>query len=315
MGWDIVATNMLGPQDKGLVVASGHFSDRFIACFNQFKSNITVIDAPIPGTRPCNKAIEKALSDAVKAGKPYKLITITGVDTSTAVLADLKNLCDITRATSPNTLIVVDAVCSAAGEELRMDDWGIDFVHTASQKAIGVPAGLSIMIASQKWMAHMLPKEQIPGYFLNLHNWFPIMRDYEARKPCYFATPATNHIGALRVGLDQMLATPGGMDGYFKQHRDTKTMIHSKLAESGLTLLTESSEISSNLLSCIRYPKGKGAADVIPQMKAAGWIIAAGLHPKCAAEYFRIGHMGYSTTKRVNYLNDLLASLKIIVSK
>ena len=55
------------------------------------------------------------------------------------MLADLKALCDITRAVSPETLIVVDAVCSAAGEELRMDEWGIDFVMTGSQKAFGVP--------------------------------------------------------------------------------------------------------------------------------------------------------------------------------
>ena len=314
MGWDIVATNMVG-KEKCLVVASGHFSDRFIWCFEQFKTDITIIDAPRPGARPCNQEIEKALSDAVKNGKPYKVITVTGVDTSTAVLADTKKICEIVKAVSPSTLIVVDAVCSAAGEELRMDEWGVDFVHTASQKAIGVPAGLGIMIASQRCMDQLVPKDEIPGYFLNLHHWLPIMQSYEARKPSYFATPATNTIGALRVGLDQVLATPGGMDGYFEQHRKAKAMVHSKLHDMGLELLTESPDIASNLLSCVKYPEGKQLADVIPAMKEAGWIVAAGLHPKCASRYFRIGHMGYSTTGRVTYLEDLLASLKTIVSK
>jgi len=31
-----------------------------------------------------------------------------------------------------------------------MDDWGIDVVLTASQKGLGTPPGLSILIASQK---------------------------------------------------------------------------------------------------------------------------------------------------------------------
>eukprot|EP00285_Hemiselmis_virescens_P014779 CAMPEP_0173400942 /NCGR_PEP_ID=MMETSP1356-20130122/49487_1 /TAXON_ID=77927 ORGANISM="Hemiselmis virescens, Strain PCC157" /NCGR_SAMPLE_ID=MMETSP1356 /ASSEMBLY_ACC=CAM_ASM_000847 /LENGTH=418 /DNA_ID=CAMNT_0014360977 /DNA_START=55 /DNA_END=1311 /DNA_ORIENTATION=- len=315
LGWDAVACNFLQPGERGLVLASGHFSDRFIDCFVQYQCDITIIDAPTPGARPDNDAVEKALSDAVKEGKPYKLITITGVDTSTAVLADLKKLCQITQAVSPKTLIVVDAVCSAIGEELRMDEWGIDFVHTASQKAIGVPAGLAIMIASQRAMASLPPKHKIPNSFANLQNWLPIMQNYEARKPSYFATPATNTIGALRVGYDQILATPGGIEGYFKQHRDAQKMVHDAIHGMGLKLLTASPDIASNLLSCVRYPEGKTAPDVLPEMKKKGWIIAAGLHPKCAAEYFRIGHMAYSTSGRVDYLPRLLADLKTVLGR
>mmetsp|Transcript_16091 Transcript_16091/g.37186 ORF Transcript_16091/g.37186 Transcript_16091/m.37186 type:complete len:418 (-) Transcript_16091:107-1360(-) len=315
MGWDAVATNLLMPGEKGLVLSSGHFSDRFIDCFVQYKCDITIIDAPRPGTRPCNIEVEKALSEAVKAGKPYKIITITGVDTSTAVLADLQKLCEITRAVSPTTLIVVDAVCSAIGEELRMDEWGIDFVHTASQKAIGVPAGLGIMIASQKCMASLPSKDKIPNSFVNLQNWLPIMEAYENRKPSYFATPATNTIGALRVGLDQILNTPGGVEGYFKQHRNCASWVRAELARMGLKLLTETPEIASNLLSCVRYPEGKKATEVLPEMKKKGWIVAAGLHPKCANEYFRIGHMAYSTSGRVNYLERLLIDLKEVIGR
>ena len=36
-------------------------------------------------------------------------------------------------------------------------------------------------------------------------------QNYEARQPSYFATPAVQLIGALRVGLEQMHATPGGI--------------------------------------------------------------------------------------------------------
>lgn len=300
--------------EKALVVATGHFSDRFTDCFVQYGIKVTQLDPHKPGARPSNEAIEKALKDAKSAGDPFKVITITGVDTSTAVLADLKNICNIVQTTSPDTLIVVDAVCSAAGEELRMDDWGIDFVHTGSQKAFGVPPGLAIMIASQKAMSRMPEKDKIRNYFCNLQRWLPIMNAYENRTPSYFATPACNTVGALRVGLEQMLHRPGGMESYFKAHRDTKAKVHAAVKNMGCELLTESSDIASNLLTCIRYPSGKGAPQILPAMKEAGWFLAAGLHPLCKDEYFRVGHMGYSVTS-TDLIDKLLVDLKKVIQK
>jgi len=45
---------------------------------------------------------------------------------------------------------VVDAVCSVASEEIRFDEWDLDVVLTASQKGLGTPPGLSILVASQR---------------------------------------------------------------------------------------------------------------------------------------------------------------------
>lgn len=314
LGWDAVACNLMKKGDKVLLVNSGFFSTRFGHTFEQYGMDLTQVSGEVAGMRPSNDEVEKKLKEAVSAGKPYKVISITGVDTSTAVLADLKKLCDISRATSPDTLIIVDGVCSAAGEELRMDAWGIDLVLTGSQKAIGVPPGLCIMVVSQRAMAQIPPMQEIPNYFANLHRWLPIMTAYEKRQPSYFATPAVNLVGALRVGLEQMHATPGGMDGYFKAHRDMKTKIHAELDGMGLKLLTHSSDISANLLSCVRYPPGKGPQDILPAMKEKGWILAAGLHPDCAGEYFRIGHMGYSVTQKPEWITSLLKDLNGVVN-
>ena len=46
--------------------------------------------------------------------------------------------------------VVADAVCSVASEEIRFDTWGLDVVLTASQKGLGAPPGLSILVASQR---------------------------------------------------------------------------------------------------------------------------------------------------------------------
>lgn len=52
---------------------------------------------------------------------------------------------------------MVDGVCSVASEEIRMDEWGIDVVLTASQKGLGTPPGLSILLASQRAMQVCIP--------------------------------------------------------------------------------------------------------------------------------------------------------------
>jgi alanine-glyoxylate transaminase / serine-glyoxylate transaminase / serine-pyruvate transaminase len=108
--------------------------------------------------------VEKALQS-----KKYKIVTITHVDTSTGtnvpslcptpptslplgVLSDPQPVAEVVQRVSPETLVVLDAVCAVASEDIQMDRWGIDVVISASQKGLGAPPGLSVVIASQKTM-------------------------------------------------------------------------------------------------------------------------------------------------------------------
>lgn len=83
------------------------------------------------------------------ASKP-KLLTITHVDTSTGVLSPAGHIASLVKKYSPMTLIALDAVCSVASEEIRFDDWGLDVVLSATQKGLGVPPGLSVVLASKR---------------------------------------------------------------------------------------------------------------------------------------------------------------------
>ena len=68
------------------------------------------------------------------------------------VLSDPQAVADAVKRISPDTLVVLDAVCAVASEDIQMDNWGIDVVISASQKGLGAPPGLSIVVASQKAM-------------------------------------------------------------------------------------------------------------------------------------------------------------------
>lgn len=141
------------------------------------------MNAPVGG-RPSLEDVEHILSK-----DHYKLMTVTHVDTSTGVINNIKDMAALAR--KYGTLSIVDGVCSVAGEELRMSEWGVDLVLTASQKAIGVPPGLALLVAGpQAITAFKARKNPVLNYYGDWKNWLPIMENYEARKPSYFATPA-----------------------------------------------------------------------------------------------------------------------------
>ena len=192
LGWDQVAANLTEPGDDVLVLHAGYFADSFADCLATYGAVPTQLIAPIGG-RPSLAEIEDMLlrhqrsgedddnNDGEKLGnrkknQPYKMITITHVDTSTGVLSDVEAVAKLVRRVSPETLIVVDAVCSVGSEDLRFDEWDLDVVLTASQKGIGCPAGLSIVMASGRAMERFEKRETRPGsYFASWKNWLPGM--------------------------------------------------------------------------------------------------------------------------------------------
>jgi len=168
LGWDLVSANLVEAGDDVLVLQSGYFSDGFADCLTTYGAIVTQVKAA-PGSRPQLDEVEKALS-----AKNYKLLTVTHVDTSTGVLSELKKLSELVHKVSPDTLIVVDGVCSVACEEIAFDDWKLDGVVTASQKAIGCPAGLSISMFSGRAIERSQTRKTPPSsYFASMKNWTP----------------------------------------------------------------------------------------------------------------------------------------------
>ena len=168
LGWDQVASNLAEPNDDVLVLHTGYFADSFADCFEAYGVNVTQLKAPI-GDRPQLDAVEKALKE-----KKYKLLTVTHVDTSTGVLSEVEKLSNLVHRVSPETLVIVDGVCSVGSEEIRFDDWKVDCVITASQKGIGCPAGLSIVMASGRAIESFKNRKSKPNsYFSSWKNWLP----------------------------------------------------------------------------------------------------------------------------------------------
>ncbi|KAG7004894.1 alanine--glyoxylate aminotransferase 1 [Physcia stellaris] len=287
LGWDMVAANLVEKGDEVLVLHTGYFADSFADCFETYGVTATQLKASI-GERPQLQEIENALNQ-----KDYQMITVTHVDTSTGVLSEVEALSELVHRVSPNTLIVVDGVCSVGSEDVQLDKWGLDVVLTASQKAIGCPAGLCILMCSERAMAHFQARKTQPAsYFASFKNWLPVMQNYEAKKPSYFATPSPQLIHALHTSLTQILSQP--LSRRFAAHRETSQRIKSALMSMGLKQLASKPENQANGMTAMYLPEGVKASDILPNLLKKGVVFAGGLHKEIATKYIRFGHMGVS---------------------
>jgi len=283
LAMDTAGANLVEPGDNVLVVSTGYFGNRYSELLKRYGAVVKEINAPL-GAVVKTEYIESELS----SGK-YRMLTFTHVDTSTAVLVDPLPIGALGK--KYDVITVLDGVCSVAGEEIRQDDWGIDVVLTASQKAIGVPPGLALLVVSErameKWRNRKTP---VLNYYADWNNWLPIMQAYEARKPSYFGTPAVNLVESLNVSLKQIINE--GMDARFERHLRTGRAVRAALNTMGLTQVPLSEDISASTLSAPMYPESIDGPEFLKAAARAGVIIAGGLHPLIKQDYFRIGHMG-----------------------
>jgi alanine-glyoxylate transaminase/serine-glyoxylate transaminase/serine-pyruvate transaminase len=309
--WDMTASNLIEAGEEALVVNTGVFGDWFGNCIEVYGGKVTHVRTSF-GDCPSLKQIEDVLAEAVNSNYPFKIITLTHVDTSSGVLVDVKSVSEMVKKVSPTTLIVVDGVCSIAAEVLRMEEWGVDVAITASQKALGVPPGLAVMVASQRALDIAATRKSSPStYFGSFGKWLPIMKKYESRQPCYFATPPVQLILALEVSLSQFINKSGGMEGRFTRHSEISKMVKDSLESWGLKIVPVRRDIAANTLTAVYYPPGIGATQLLTKISEKGVILAGGLHPDHGAKYFRIGHMNVSAVDEEK-LHHVETTLKVI---
>ncbi|EGN92187.1 hypothetical protein SERLA73DRAFT_147539 [Serpula lacrymans var. lacrymans S7.3] len=313
LGWDQVSANLVEPGENVLVLHSGYFADSFADCLETYGAKVDQVKADL-GSVVSPAEVERALKS-----KKYKVLTVTHVDTSTGVLSDIKAVAEVVRKVSPETLIVVDAVCSVASEEIRFDDWGIDVVLTASQKGLGAPPGLSIVVASERAMkVYETRKTRITSYYGSWKKWLPIMKAYEAGTAGYFATPPVNLIYAFHASLSQITKGSVTLEERFKLQKDASSRLKKAAEAMGFKGLPLSTEVAANGMTALYFPDGLEASDVVPRLLKKDIVVAGGLHAAVKTKYFRIGHMGVSAIdaqrgdidKIISALKETLAEAK-----
>ena len=82
--WTWPAANLIEPGDRALVVNTGYFGDRMGAMLERYGAQVEHVRAAVGGVPAWQRGRCGAARDS------YKLVTVTHVDTSTGVLADVR---------------------------------------------------------------------------------------------------------------------------------------------------------------------------------------------------------------------------------
>lgn len=282
LAMECAVANLVEPGDKAVVLSTGYFGERIIQMCERYGGVVTVLRAG-PG-EVCNL---DELEGELERVRP-KLLTVTHVDTSTGVAMDVRGV--TARAKKYGTLVVADGVCSIGGMDLRQEEWGIDVGLTASQKAIGVPPGLALLVASERAIAAFKArKTPTVSYYADWANWLPVMESYLARKASYFATPPVNLVYALNESLRQILAE--GLQDRVARHTRLSGAFKAGVKALGLRQVPVRDEIAATTMTAPYFPEGVDAK-LIGRMLERGVVVAGGLHKDIRDQYFRVGHMG-----------------------
>jgi alanine-glyoxylate transaminase/serine-glyoxylate transaminase/serine-pyruvate transaminase len=309
LGWDMFCANCLEDGDEVLVISQGYFGDSWEFYLANDGTKVTKVSAK------AGSYVDLAEIKKLDL-KKFKACVISHVDTSTAVRAPVQDVVKLLREANPEILVAVDSVAALGGEELRTTEWDIDFVMTGSQKALGVPAGLSISVARPRAIAAANNRKTPCRFsYVSWARWTPIMNNYMAEKGSYYATPAVSLIFALDVALGIYLDN-GGSAARFEEHATIANGFRKALDVFGLKTVSEPA-LSGNTLSAIYYGEGVDGGKLIGDIKANnGAIVAGGIHKDCAAKYFRVGHMGYSVYgKKKEHVSRVINAIEFALSQ
>ena len=173
------------------------------------------------------------VEDAFKKNPGVKILAFVHAETSTGAQSDARALAQI--AHRHHAMVIVDAVTSLGGTPVRVDDWGLDAIYSASQKCLSCTPGLSPVSFSERVVEHVKKRKD------KIHSWFMDMNllasYWGATNRTYHHTAPTNSLFALHEAL--LLIKEEGLDGSWARHRRHHVALKAGLEAMGLKFLVE----------------------------------------------------------------------------
>ncbi|MDO9549152.1 MAG: alanine--glyoxylate aminotransferase family protein, partial [Candidatus Marinimicrobia bacterium] len=240
--------------------------------------------------------LPEIVDEYLSTGK-YDVFTITHNETSTGVMNPIEEIAEIKKK-YPDVLWLVDAVSSAAGVKIDVDKLGIDVCITSTQKALGLPPGLSVCTISPKAIEQGR-KVEFRGLYLDLIDIY----DYMQKKPYqYPSTPSLSHYYALDKQLDYILNVEG-LENRFARHLEMAKVTRAWANKHFEQFAAKGYE--SNTLTTIKNTKGISVADLNKRIGEKGYMISNG-YGDLKEKTFRIAHMADRSMAELKALLALL---------
>ena len=294
-GMETCLVNLLEPGDEAVICIHGVFGGRMTDIAERCGATVTKVEAP--WGEPIDP---KQVKEALAKTKP-KLVAIVHAETSTGVLQPLEEISEMVH--DAGALLVVDAVTSYCGADLRVDEWGIDAIYSGTQKCLSAPPGLSPVSFSDRALAVLdNRKTKVQSWFLDLS----LVKNYWAgAKRAYHHTAPVSAMYALREAYRLVLEE--GLENRFARHIRNHQLLKKGMESLGFEFLVEEG-YRLPMLNAVKVPEGVDEGTIRRRLLEEYNIEVGGGLGKFAGKIWRVGLMGESSTP--NHVNVLLSALK-----
>lgn len=282
-GMEGAVVNLIEPGDEMIVCVNGVFGTRMRDVAQRAGATVHSIEAD------WGKTIDPgAVSAALKKSPKTKVLGIVHAETSTGAHQPIEAISKLVH--DAGALLLVDAVTSLGGVELRVDDWRIDACYSGTQKCLSGPPGLSPMTFSADAVAAMdRRKGKVQSWYLDLS----MLRQYWGEQRVYHHTAPINMNYALHESLRMVLEE--GLEARQARHTLNHRALRAGLEAVGIRFIPKRSLTS---LNAVGIPEGVDDARVRRKLLTEfGIEIGAGLGP-FKGKAWRIGLMGHSSSRR-----------------
>ncbi len=297
-GMEAGLSSLLEPGDTVILCVCGFFGRRMADMAERIGANVVLLQSEWGRAFP-----PEMLEAELKKHDNVKMVATVHAETSTGVLQPLE---EISRLTKENgAMLMVDAVTSLGGTEIRVDDIGIDYCYSATQKCLAAPPGLSPVAMSPRAMEVVASRDTKPAsWYLDL----ALIANYWGGDHVYHHTAPVSNIVGLREGLRVILEE--GMGPRIARHNRNSAALRAGLEALGLQLVV-SPENRLDQITPVWIPEGIDDQAVRASLLRDHHIeIGRGLGD-FAGKIWRIGLMGDSS--KSEYVLALLSALESIL--
>ena len=265
--------NLTVPGSSILVVSGGKFGDRWKEIADSYDCKTDLIRFA-PG-----KSIDfDKVKDRIFTLKP-EFIAVTHVESSTGLLLDIERLVVLLPENKP--CLIVDAVASLGSERVNFDDWGIDILVGAGQKALQAPPGISFVLVSERARG-LVRKKTRSGYYLDYARY-----DDGRKKGDLPFTPAIQAFQLLHDSLKRIFEQ--GKDKWLERQRSCSNSFTEAAACLGLDLIAETPSVS---VQGFKLPRSVDAERLISDLARREGIVIADGQGELAGRIIRTGFPG-----------------------
>jgi aspartate aminotransferase-like enzyme len=297
-GMEAAVVNTLSSGDRALLFVNGAFGERFAAICKAYGVEARRVDVPWGRAVEPELVREELAKEKGKDGA--KAVLITHNETSTGVLNPLKEIAEVVRESGK--LLIVDSVSGAGAVDLLVDEWGVDVLISASQKAWGAPPGVAMVTMSEKaWKAY--ERSNLPKLYFDLQSYKASLEKG--------ATPATPAVSVF-IGLQESLRLMAeeGQGAIIKRHRDLAYATRRGLQALNLGLFADE-RYASPAVTAFRMPTRVDPRNLIRILRDDYDTVIAGGQGRIEGQIARVGHMGFVTLQdMVTFFGALEQALK-----